>query len=262
MEMPEFTVNKQNLEILIEIADRAGKKILDVYNDEARFSLVDFKTDKSPLTIADKDSHIIISRELQYHFPNIPIISEEGKEIPYSTRKNWNYFWLVDPLDGTREFIKRNGEFTINIALIENNYPVIGLISAPVKQVIYWGGHKYRSYKYEKGKITEIHVSSKKTDLSVVQSRSHSSEQEKEFYSKYPVKEYISVGSALKFCMIAEGTADLYYRHGPTMEWDTAAGQAIVEGARGEVLNAMNKKFAYNKESLINENFLVINHSH
>ncbi|HLF35580.1 MAG TPA: 3'(2'),5'-bisphosphate nucleotidase CysQ [Cyclobacteriaceae bacterium] len=252
-------MNNRDIEILRDIVSESGKMIMEIYADQQRFEIVDFKSDNSPLTLADRKSNEIIVDGLKKHFPSIPVLSEEGRNIPYEERRNWNRFWLVDPLDGTKEFIKRNGEFTVNIAMIEDTYPVFGIIYAPAIQVFYWGGGEFGSYKQDAGTPGKIQVSEKAKDLVAVKSRSHASEGENELYSNYPIREYISIGSSLKFCMVAEGKADLYYRHGPTMEWDTAAGQAIVEGAGGRVLNASKEKFRYNKNSLLNGSFFVLN---
>jgi 3'(2'), 5'-bisphosphate nucleotidase len=246
---------------LIAIAKKAGMAILEIYNNESQFGSVELKSDNSPLTQADKKSNLIIAKALTEIYPQIPILSEEGKMTDYSIRKNWDRFWLVDPLDGTKEFLKRNGEFTVNIALIEKNQAVFGIIYAPVPGTFYIGDTKER-------KALKIHADDREEALKVnyktnsriaVGSRSHSSEAELELLKTFDVTDVISVGSSLKFCMVAEGTADIYYRHGPTMEWDTAAGQAILEAAGGSVLTYPGRQlFQYNKEVLINPSFLVL----
>jgi 3'(2'), 5'-bisphosphate nucleotidase len=252
---------------LSDIAVAAGKKILEIYHDSDFSQVVDFKADQSPLTLADKASHEVIVAGLKKHFPDIPIISEEGKDIAYDERKAWDPFWLVDPLDGTKEFIKRNGQFTVNIALIHQGRPVIGVIYTPVTEELYYASQKnYASdvepgaYKREtSGEAYPIAVRQSFQDKVAVRSSSHASEEEEAVLSKYGVTESISRGSSLKFCMVAEGKADIYYRHGPTMEWDTAAGQAVVEGAGGKVLKGAGPEpFTYNKESLLNGSFLVL----
>ena len=252
---------------LQDIAIAAGKKILEIYHDSDFSQVVDFKDDQSPLTLADKASHEVIMAGLNQHFPQIPIISEEGKNIAYEERKEWNPFWLVDPLDGTKEFIKRNGQFTVNIALIHQGHPVIGVIYTPVTEELYYatqegyaGEVKVGAYKQE-GSGEAYPITTRKTSESrvAVRSSSHASEEEEAVLSRYDVQESISRGSSLKFCMVAEGKADIYYRHGPTMEWDTAAGQAIVEGAGGKVFRGTGPQpFTYNKESLLNSSFLVL----
>jgi len=177
----------------------------------------------------------------------------------YEERKDWPVFWLVDPLDGTKEFIKRNGEFTVNIALIENHYPILSVIYVPAKDWLYYVDLNERAWKVDhEDSLSELKVKNKKSDLIAVRSRSHSSPKEENLYKKHGVTDSISVGSSLKFCMVAEGKADIYYRHGPTMEWDTAAGQAVVEAAGGKVFSEDGPdRFSYNKESLLNGSFLV-----
>ncbi len=248
-----------NLEKIIEIARKAGDAILDVYNSED-FG-VEIKSDNSPLTKADKASHKIIVTELKNNFPEIPILSEEGKEIPFEERKKWERFWCVDPLDGTKEFIKRNGEFTVNIALIENQKPVAGVIFVPVTKELYYGDIENGSFKVsENGQTTQLHVSGKTAsdELIVVQSRSHSGEEENNFYSKFKIKDRKSKGSSLKICMVAEGKADLYFRGGPTWEWDTAAGHAILLGAGGRFTNKDGTELVYNKEVIKNYGFIAL----
>ena len=259
-------------------AKRAGEAILEVYDSDFA---VEQKDDKSPLTLADKRSHEIIEKILEQtvtvNNSTVPILSEEGKEIPYDERIKWEYFWLVDPLDGTKEFIKRNGEFTVNIALIHKHKPVLGIIYIPVKDVFYFAAINFGAYKLENsGILTEnlsieelIDKSQKlplnsndKTTLTVIGSRSHTSEEFTEFVKQLNQKhenvEFISSGSSLKLCLVAEGKADVYPRFGPTMEWDTAAGQAIVEQAKGTVMETeTNKPLNYNKNNLLNPFFIV-----
>ncbi|HEY8399729.1 MAG TPA: 3'(2'),5'-bisphosphate nucleotidase CysQ [Cytophagaceae bacterium] len=246
------------VELIKDIAVKAGQKILEIYNREDFSGIVDFKADNSPLTLADKESHNVIVAELEKAFPEIPVLSEEGKDIPYEERKNWTKFWCVDPLDGTKEFIKKNGEFTVNIALIENNTPVLGVIYAPVPNILYSGVVSKGAQKQEGTDIKDIRVNTKQKDYVAVGSRSHAAPEEQNFLSKLPVSGLVSVGSSLKFCMVAEGKADVYFRFGPTMEWDTAAGQAIVEAAGGKVLNEKFQPFTYNKESLRNGSFYCL----
>jgi len=250
-----------NINSIKDIAIKAGNEILRIYNDELLSKSVDYKSDNSPLTLADKASNKIIVEALEIFFPEIPILSEEGKNIEYNERKKWEKFWLVDPLDGTKEFIKRNGEFTVNIALLEGGYPVLGVIYAPILNKLYVGDvKKQNAYVIdENGNAVELIVNEKKKNRIAVGSRSHSSEEESELLKSYGVVETVSIGSSLKFCMVAEGKADIYYRHGPTMEWDTGAGQAIVEAAGGKVLTMETKgRFNYNRENLLNGSFLVL----
>lgn len=249
---------------IINIALEAGKKIMDIYNS-ADFG-VELKDDNSPLTLADRASNKVIVDRLSSLFPEIPILSEEGRDIPYQERAHWDKFWLVDPLDGTKEFIKKNGEFTVNIALIENKIPTLGVIYAPAYNssannstnekfvgTLYYTDGKNGSYMQDG--ITDpilITTSQKNENAIAVKSRSHSSDEEQAVLDKYGVTDSISVGSSLKFCMVAEGKAQIYYRLGPTNEWDVGAGHAIVLGAGGTV-----EGLSYNKEIILNSSFLV-----
>ncbi|MBC8552767.1 MAG: 3'(2'),5'-bisphosphate nucleotidase CysQ [Candidatus Brocadiales bacterium] len=259
-------------------AKRAGEAILDVYDSDFE---VEQKDDKSPLTLADKRSHEIIENVLEQTITvnnsTVPILSEEGKEPPYNERKKWEYFWLVDPLDGTKEFVKKNGEFTVNIALIHKHKPVLGIIYIPVKDIFYFAATNFGTYKLENSAILTDDLSieelidksqrlplnsNNKTTITVVGSRSHTSEEFSEFVrrlnEKYGNVEFISSGSSLKLCLVAEGKADVYPRFGPTMEWDTAAGQAIVEQAKGTVIETQaNEPLNYNKSNLLNPFFIA-----
>lgn len=256
-----------NIETIINIAFKAGDKIMEIYNNSDFSQVVDFKADNSPLTLADKASHNIIAPALQNAYPEIPIISEEGKDIEYETRKNWEYFWLVDPLDGTKEFIKRNGQFTVNIALVHKHSPIFGIVYTPFTEELYYGltsdlnGTAKGAYKQiGKNSPEQIQVNHKEENRIAVRSSSHASPEEETLLNHFGVIESISRGSALKFCMVAEGKADIYYRHGPTMEWDTAAGQAVIEAAGGKVFKGDKEDefFKYNKSSLLNSSFLVL----
>lgn len=247
------------LEVIKKLAMLAGRAILDVYNTD--FS-VDYKDDNSPLTKADCLSHEIILDGLSGAFSGIPVISEEtGRQEGYKTRSKWSSFWLVDPLDGTKEFVKRNGEFTVNIALIENSYPVMGVIYVPVTGVLYYASRGGGAWKRTPGVSgdQQIHARRMMPDkpVVVVTSRSHPSKELEKYLEAYSVKSVLSAGSSLKFCLVAEGRADIYPRLGPTMEWDTAAGQTIVEEAGGRVLDMDGRRFIYNKESLKNGHFIV-----
>lgn len=241
------------------IALEAGKGILDVYNKpDSDFQTI-LKSDDSPLTVADRVSHHIIVDALKDAYPSIPIISEEGRDIPYEDRKDWEYFWCVDPLDGTKEFIKRNGEFTVNIALIHIDKPVLGVIYVPVQNVLYYASESDGSWKQsDDGTVTALKVSKPADNWVSVGSRSHASEEDEKVLAGYPVVSSISVGSSLKFCMIAEGKAQIYYRHGPTMEWDTAAGHAIANYSGAKVTRPDGEPFLYNKTSLLNGSFLCV----
>jgi 3'(2'), 5'-bisphosphate nucleotidase len=245
---------------VISIAREAGAKIMEVYNGPGFGQTVDWKSDNSPLTQADRIAHEVIEDMLIREYPEIPLLSEEGAGIDYALRKNWERFWLVDPLDGTREFINRRDEFTVNIALVESGFPVFGLIHAPASQTTYLGDIKAgRALRISAEGETALKVGGRSTGRVAVRSRSHASDEEEAVLGRYGVREFTSIGSALKFCLVAEGRADLYYRHGPTMEWDTAAGQAIVEAAGGKVLQMPSEeRFVYNKENLRNGSFLVL----
>ena len=245
---------------VIEIAKKAGQAILDVYNEtDLDFT---YKYDNSPLTLADKASNYIIEKGLKNLTPTIPILSEEGKSIDYSNRQQWNIFWLVDPLDGTKEFIKKNGEFTVNIALISDGEPILGVVYAPVLDITWYGDIKEGSYKFENNKpplkIKSI-IPDKEDIVKVVTSRSHTDNPKlKKFLKDYPNHELVKMGSSIKICLVADGTAHIYPRLGPTMEWDTAAAHAVVKYAGGNIydLNDMNE-LVYNKSNLLNPEFLV-----
>ena len=265
-------MTKVSLLDLFNISLEAGSEIMDVYAQDFE---VEVKSDESPLTQADKRAHEAIMKGLHAIDTSIPVLSEEGRAIPYSERRNWSKFWLVDPLDGTKEFIKKNGEFTVNIALIEDQYPSAGIIYAPALDTCYFGIVGDGAYKLENASnqnITneeELMKASAKLPSSVgdnatrvVASRSHMSEETeafiKELEAKHGKVEVVSSGSSLKFCLVAEGKADYYPRYAPTMEWDTGAGQAIVEAAGGKVTRYEdNERFYYNRENLLNGWFLV-----
>ena len=265
----------------IQASVEAGYAILDVYHSNFK---VEYKDDNTPLTLADKQAHEIIAEHLIKF--NIPILSEEGKHISYKKRKTWDRLWIVDPLDGTKEFIKRNGEFTVNIALIQNKRPVLGVVYLPDKKKLFFAGEDIGSYKLENGKIIEslsrkliedkkelldkIINRSVKLPLSrrpasqftIVGSRSHVTPEQESFVEKKRQEhgdlKFISAGSSNKFCIVAEGKADMYPRLGPTMEWDTAAGQAVAENAGCKVLCFdTNRPLTYNKENLLNPWFIV-----
>lgn len=243
------------------IALEAGNIIMDVYRNENFSDDIDYKADNSPLTIADERSHHYISDQLKNIYPEIPLISEEGKDIHYEKRKNWQHFWLVDPLDGTKEFIKRNGQFTVNIAFVSDGKPLLGVIYAPDRNELFYAKQGEGAFKQNNnGEVQKLVVNKQSKALVGVRSRSHGAPEEEIIFSKYGVAEFASMGSSLKFCMVAEGKADVYYRHHPTMEWDTAAGQAIVEEAGGHVYKGMEESepFTYNKESLRNGSFLCL----
>ena len=247
------------IDLILEIARKAGDKILEIYHDSELSKVVDHKADDSPLTLADKASNEVIIKGLLGLNSGFPILSEEEKHADYEERKNWDTFWLVDPLDGTKEFINRNGEFTVNIALIKKGNPVLGVIYVPVTDVMYWGDEQGAFIKRGDISAEPLKVNNSTVNRIAVRSKSHASEEEEVVLKKYDVTNSISVGSSLKFCMVAEGKADVYYRHGPTMEWDIGAGQAILEAAGGKVfIETSEKAFAYNKENLLNGSFLCL----
>lgn len=248
---------------LISIAQKAGDAIMEIY---ARDFEVEIKEDKSPLTEADKISNAVILEGLKNLYPNIPFISEETKQTPYEERKHWKRFWLIDPIDGTKEFIKKNGEFTVNIALIEDGIPVIGIVHVPSQNKTYFGAKDVGSFKSETGNKNqeirnEIHFSVKEKVI-VVGSRSHLTSETLEFVEDLKAQgkevEFRSSGSSLKLCLVAEGEADVYPRFGPTMEWDTAAAHAVALYAGKNVINCETKQpLVYNKENLLNPWFIV-----
>jgi 3'(2'), 5'-bisphosphate nucleotidase len=244
---------------IVEIAKEAGRAILEVYGTDD-FS-VEYKDDNSPLTEADKRSHEIIEKRLKEMTPDVPVLSEEGKEIPLEDRKDWEIFYLVDPLDGTKEFIKRNGEFTVNIAIIDRGRPSVGVIYVPVQDVTYFAAEEQRAYKQIGDEEPfEIVVSGKlpSDSLVAVASRSHGSEEVEKFLESYDVKERTTAGSSLKFCLVAEGKADIYPRFGPTWEWDTAAGHAILLEAGGRLIHTGSKdEIKYNKPVIKHEGFIA-----
>ncbi len=250
---------KHFLQSIIDVSCEAGLAVLEVYNSDFA---VERKEDKSPLTMADRRSHRIISSFLKKHF-SLPVLSEEGRDVPYEERRKWEYYWLVDPLDGTKEFVKRQGDFTVNIALIHRDKPVAGVIYVPVSGVLYYAQKDGGAFKVENGKATKLPLKGEKNLLTIVGSRSHATPELEQYIQemkkRYGELEVISRGSSLKFCMIAEGKADVYPRLGPTMEWDTAAGQIIVEEAGGQVIDFESRtSMLYNKENLLNPFFLSI----
>jgi 3'(2'), 5'-bisphosphate nucleotidase len=245
------------LDQLLDLIRQAGDAILEIYDSEFE---IETKKDNSPLTAADLASHHLIVTNLEKLTPEIPILSEESAKIPYDTRKNWSRYWLIDPLDGTREFIKRNGEFTVNIALIEDNRPRFGAVYAPVLKTLYYGTPgQGASKQIENAPPQKISVAERCREPALVAgSRSHAGDSLKLFLQNLGEHELVSMGSSLKLCLVAEGKADIYPRLGPTSEWDTAAAQAVVEAAGGQVTTLEIEPLKYNtKESLLNPHFLV-----
>ncbi|MBK8164290.1 MAG: 3'(2'),5'-bisphosphate nucleotidase CysQ [Gammaproteobacteria bacterium] len=242
---------------VVEIARTAGAKIVEIYN---RGFSVEHKEDKSPLTEADMAAHHAIVAGLSALTPELPVLSEESAALPFAERAAWRRYWLVDPLDGTREFVKRNGEFTVNIALIENHEPVLGVILVPVTGLCYYaarGGGAFLQRPGDQAAAIRVRL----LDLAhviVAGSRSHAGGTLAGFLANIGSHELISMGSSLKSCLVAEGRADVYPRLGPTSEWDTAAAHCIVEEAGGRVTDTAMRPLRYNtKESLLNPDFFV-----
>lgn len=263
--------SKNYINIAISAAIAAGQEILKIYNNpEANFA-IERKADNSPLTIADKAAHNIIVEQLKN--TGFPILSEEGKSIPFKIRKHWKRFWLVDPLDGTKEFIKRNGEFTVNIALMNENKPIAGIIYVPVTQTLYYGDSITGAWKINRADagttlklITEkgqkLPAKVKTSNYTIVGSRSHMNAETENYVSQLEKKhrkiEIITSGSSIKIGMVAEGLANEYPRFAPTMEWDTAAGHAIANAAGKKLwLTDFSGELIYNKENLLNPYFIA-----
>jgi 3'(2'), 5'-bisphosphate nucleotidase len=246
------------LEDVVQLARRAGEEILKVYN-RSDFT-VEEKADRSPLTAADLASHHTILAGLQALTPEIPVLSEESASLPYAERSRWSRYWLVDPLDGTREFINRNGEFTVNIALIEDGKPVLGVVHVPVTNITYRAARGLGAFKQVAAAPPQpVHVRAlDKGPVLVVGSRSHRGSSLEGFLDRLGEHQMVGMGSSLKLCLVAEGLADVYPRLGPTSEWDTAAAQCVVEQAGGFVTTTTMQPLRYNtKDSLLNPFFLV-----
>jgi 3'(2'), 5'-bisphosphate nucleotidase len=244
---------------LLLIAARASAAIMAVY--DGAFT-VERKLDDSPLTLADLESQRIIIEGLTRLTPGIPILSEESAQAPWSERRAWRELWLVDPLDGTREFVKRNGEFAVNIALIVEHEPVLGIMAAPVQGLLYWGAAGFGAFRRDhNGAPLQIRVAAPAAPIRVLGSRSHTSPRTAAYLARLAPYELTAVGASLKFCLLAEGKAELYPRFGPTSEWDTAAGQALLEAAGGHVTRMDGHRLRYNcRESLINGDFVAFSH--
>jgi len=248
----------QLLKAVNEIAEAAAKRIMEVYVTDFD---VEHKADKSPLTEADMAAHHTIVQGLKEITPDLPILSEESAKITFAERQQWQRYWLVDPLDGTREFVKRNGEFTVNIALIDNHKPILGVVYVPVTGVNYYASIDMGAFKVEPNQ-SAIRITTRACPsdrLIVAGSRSHGSPQLEKFLALLNMEvDVVSIGSSLKSCLVAEGKADIYPRFGLTSEWDTAAAQCVVEQAGGYLTDMELKPLRYNtKESLLNPHFLV-----
>ncbi len=242
------------------IARRAGEAIMDIYTNEDNFQ-VESKDDDSPLTLADRKSNEVIIAGLKDLDVDFPIVSEENKAIPYSERREFEHSWLVDPLDGTKEFIKRNGEFTVNIALIHDQKPILGVVYAPVLDEMYWAVKGAGAFLVKGGEVEKLHAASFHMDdkgLHVVCSRSHLNAGTQAFVDKLTEPEKVSRGSSLKFLLVATGQAHVYPRLAPTMEWDTGAAQMVLEEAGGKVVaEDTGEPLLYNKENLLNPHFIA-----
>ena len=251
-------LNQIDIQDIVTIAKEAGDAIMQIYKQDLE---VEYKQDNSPLTLADKKANDIIEDGLNQLSVSFPILSEEGKEIPYEDRRHWEYFWLVDPLDGTKEFVKKNDEFTVNIALIHKDTPVLGVVYAPALDVCYWAKQDEGAFK--DGQKLPLKTESQRNTYKIVASRSHMSDETQAFIDAIDTdkeKELISIGSSLKICLVAEGEADIYPRLGKTMEWDTGAAHAIACEASFSLNRYDNFVYSeqlYNKNKLLNDWFVV-----
>lgn len=261
------------LSLAIQASREAGGDIMQIYNDPAQDFGIERKADNSPLTLADKAAHRRIVSFLDK--TGIPVLSEEGAHAAYESRSGWECFWLVDPLDGTKEFIKKNGEFTVNIALVEHGVPTLGVVYLPAKDVLYYGTLQGGAFRQQDGREESLPLAAARhDDFVIVASRSHLSAETQNYIDeaekKYNNVRTVSSGSSIKICLVAEGTADAYPRFAPTMEWDTAAGDAVARAAGREVIQAgtydnlpfeQGAPLRYNKEDLHNPWFLVKDNS-
>lgn len=245
------------LDAIVDIAHTAGREILQIYHSDFA---VDHKADDSPLTQADLAAHRCIIKGLAQLTPEIPTLSEEGAKLPFALRSSWTRYWLIDPLDGTKEFVKRNGEFTVNIALIDHHEPVLGVVYAPVLTTTYAAARGVGAWQQRGNQRSELKTRALADTPAFVVSRSHQTPELQTLLARLPQHSAVSTGSSLKFCLVAAGEADLYPRTGPTSEWDTAAGQCVVECAGGEVRTLPDlEPLRYNqKDSLLNPGFAVI----
>jgi 3'(2'), 5'-bisphosphate nucleotidase len=252
------------LTAVLAIAREAGQAIMRVYDSDFA---VEHKADDSPLTLADREAHHIITTGLQSLTPHIPVLSEESPPEfhDFATRRHWQTLWLVDPLDGTREFVKRNGEFTVNIALIHGNRPILGVVTVPAADLAYTGATGLGAQRIrgmDSAEVIQVRMPHPAVPV-VVGSRSHRGASTDALLTRLGPHELCAVGSALKFCRVAEGAVDFYPRLGPTSEWDTAAGQAVLEAAGGQVVNLQGEPLTYNRrDTLLNPEFLAVGDPH
>ena len=255
MQKADYMLYTSILTDVIRVADEASDKVLGIYHSDFA---VDYKDDKSPVTAADLASHEIIARGLRAISRDIPVMSEEGAGVPWEERRHWHRFWLVDPVDGTKDFTQRTGEFTVNIALIENGEPVMGVVTAPALNEAFWGAKGEGAFKRDRtGRVFRIHVAEPKEIKRVVASKNHLNPETREFIEQLGAHELVQAGSSLKFCRIAEGHADIYPRLGPTCEWDTAAAQAVLVAAGGKVETLDGAPMRYGKEDVLNPYFVA-----
>lgn len=256
--MPDLDTTKL-VKPVRDITNAAGRAIMEVYRGSGA---VETKSDGSPVTEADRRAHRLIVEALRELTPDTPILSEESAQAPYAERRHWREFWLVDPLDGTREFINQKDEFTVNIALVREGVPVLGVVGIPAKALVYWGLADQAYRQHGDAAPERIHVSHFRGGApTVVASRSHASPETGEFIERVKQAcgdcELKSMGSALKICLVAEGEADVYPRLGPTSEWDIAAAQSVLQGAGGRLTTARGEPLRYNKENVLNPWFVA-----
>ena len=256
--MPTDLISDPLLKAVVSLAEKAGRAIMALYNAEELD--VRLKEDVSPVTRADLAAHRVILAGLQELTPMLPVLSEESDAIPYSDRQNWKQYWLIDPLDGTKEFLKRNGEFTVNIALIDNGKPLLGVVHAPVLGRTYSAAQGIGAFRQESNGERPLHIAVRREldrKLKVVVSRSHPGKEAEAFLRTLGTYDTVEIGSSLKFCLVAEGAADLYPRFGPTREWDTAAGHCVLLSAGGGVTDLHGQPLQYNKPDLLNPPFIA-----
>lgn len=252
--MPRLTPTALAQQIL-RIAEEASVEVLKIYQTDFE---VNFKADESPITAADLAAQKVINQALVELSPDIPVLSEEAAAIPWSTRRHWHRFWLVDPIDGTRDFTQRSGEFTVNIALIEHGEPVLGVVTAPALGEAFWGVKGEGAWKREAdGRVRRLSVVVPPARKRVVASKNHLNDDTRAFIESLGDHELVQAGSSLKFCRIAEGRADIYPRLGPTCEWDTGAAHAVLSAAGGKVTRLDGSPLRYGKEDVLNPHFIA-----
>lgn len=238
----------------LTLARAAGREIMAIYEGDFEVTL---KADQSPLTEADMASHRLIVKGLQALTPELPILSEEAANIPWKERREWHSFWLVDPIDGTKDFVNRSGEFTVNIALVQDGIPVAGVVTAPALEQEFWGIVGQGAWLHEKGETRQLMVQEPPREVRVLASKNHMNQETQDFIKTLGPHRLVQAGSSLKFCRIAQGEADLYPRCGPTCEWDTGAAQAVLEAAGGRVRTFDGEPLRYGKEDFLNPYFVA-----